>query len=225
MSAAGCDAQTVNSNALMSSFQPQNVTIGTEVCPEYIRNSSFPLYVPESEISFNIVTVPSLSSITITRHQTRITLDNGNQNLSMCFIVKVDTCVICLLSNETNKFLVYRKAMIYVQGFLPAVTNLSSDVTLDCNSATLHITWIPPPTLQGVPIITNFINISHLDGGASVNSNTTNMSEYHYDASNMLGETLVIAVTPVNDAGPGDSTNVTVSLQASKYYRGHLSCT
>ena len=106
---------------------------------------------------------------------------------------------------------------IYVQGLLPAVTNLSSQVI--CNNATLHITWKPPPTLQEVPIITNVINISRFDDGESVNSaNTTTgeISEYHYNASNQLGETLVIAVTPVNDLGLGNSTKINI-IVPSKY--------
>ena len=205
--AVGSDAQAVNSNGiLISSFQPQNVTNGTVVCPEYIRNSSFPLYVPENEVFFQILTDPI--NVTVTRNQTTTNTTNGNYNLSMCFIVEVNTSVICFLSNSSGNALVNLKVEIYVQGLLLEVTNLSSHV--NCNSTTLFITWTPPLTLERVPILF-FIDISRLDGGASVNSNTINMTKYCYNAMNQFGETLVIAVTPMNDAGPGDSTNITVS--------------
>ena len=185
---------------------------GKEVCPVCIRNTSVNVSIPD--VTFDIDFMPNVN-------YTQIPFDNvRRQNFSRCFIAEVDTNVTCILTTSDGG--VTSKAMIYVQGLLSAVTNLSSHVTLDCNSATLLITWIPPPTLQGVPIKNNSINISRLDDGESVNSNTTigNISKYRYNASNQLGETLVIAVTPVNDAGQGNSTkiNITVPLQTSKYH-------
>ena len=97
-------------------------------------------------------------------------------------------------------------------GVLSPVGNLTSTEVDHC---TLRLTWTAPYTLQGVPINYYTINITRHSDGAVLRTDSTNTTEYLYSVSSQ-GETLEIEVTAVNDAGTGNNSSITVSLQSSK---------
>ena len=73
---------------------------------------------------------------------------------------------------------------------------------------TLQLTWTPPYTLQGVPILNYSITIS----GMTVY--TSNSTEYLYTPS-ALGVTDKIVVAAINQLGPGSGVHMSLNISSS----------
>ena len=94
-------------------------------------------------------------------------------------------------------------------GLLEPVGNLN--VTL-INSTTVLISWSPPFTLEGVPILGYTVTITSTTSGEnetmSVEGDTTMLyySIDHPDPDNNF----TVTVVPINGAGPGEPTFTTI---------------
>ena len=76
---------------------------------------------------------------------------------------------------------------------------------------TLWLTWTPPYTLQGVPILNYSITINPSVGGMTV---YTSNSEYLYTPG-ALGVTDEIVVAAINQVGPGSGVHTSVNISSS----------
>ena len=88
-------------------------------------------------------------------------------------------------------------AVTYYTGLLESVSNLT--VTL-INSTTVLISWSPPFTLEGVPILGYNVTITNTTSG----ENETMLVEdttllYHPDP----GNNFTVTVVPINEVGAG----------------------
>ena len=86
---------------------------------------------------------------------------------------------------------------------LESVSNLTVD---SINSTTVLISWSPPFTLEGVPILSYNVTITNTTSGEnetmSVEGDTTMLyySIDHPDPDNNF----TVTVVPINEAGPGE---------------------
>ena len=77
---------------------------------------------------------------------------------------------------------------------------------------TLQVTWTPPYTLQGVPILNYSITINL----ASVGGMTAYTSNYEYlYTPAALGVTDEIVVAAINEVGPGSGVHISVNISSS----------
>ena len=90
-------------------------------------------------------------------------------------------------------------------------TGLVSNLTVvSINSTTVLISWSPPFTLEGVPILGYNVTIINTTSGEnetmSVEGDTTMLyySIDHPDPDNNF----TVTVVPINGAGPGESTDI-----------------
>ena len=77
---------------------------------------------------------------------------------------------------------------------------------------TLRLTWTPPYTLQGVPILNYSITINSSVGGMRVY--TANSTEYLYTPG-ALGVTDEIVVRAMNKVCPGSGAHISVNISSS----------
>ena len=77
---------------------------------------------------------------------------------------------------------------------------------------TLRLTWTPPYTLQGVPILNYSITINPSVGG--MRADTSNSTEYLYTPG-ALGVTDEIVVAAINEVGPGAGAHISVNVSSS----------
>ena len=76
----------------------------------------------------------------------------------------------------------------------------------------LQLTWNPPYTLQGVPILNYSITINPSVGGMT--ADTSNSTEYLYTPA-ALGVTDKIVVAAINEVGPGSGVYISVNISSS----------
>ena len=77
---------------------------------------------------------------------------------------------------------------------------------------TLRLTWTPPYTLQGVPILNYSITINPSIGGMTVY--TSDSTEYLYTPA-ALGVADEIVVAAINKVGPGSDVHTSVNISSS----------
>ena len=94
-------------------------------------------------------------------------------------------------------------------GPLAGVGDLTSTKVDHC---TLQLTWTPPYTLQGVPILNYSITIKNSTVG-SMKAYTSNY-EYLY-TPRALGVTDEIVVAAINQLGPGSGVHISVNTSSS----------
>ena len=98
-------------------------------------------------------------------------------------------------------------------GLLESVSNLTVVVLI--NSTTVLISWSPPFTLEGVPILSYNVTITNTTSGEnetmSVEGDTTMLyySIDHPDPDNNF----TVTVVPINGAGPGKE-----ALESFKFF-------
>ena len=108
-----------------------------------------------------------------------------------------------LLVQGTALILCYSNNYVPHAGLLEQVTNL---VVVSINSTTVLISWSPPFTLEGVPILGYNVTVTNTTSGEnetmSVEGDTTMLyySIDHPDPDN----TFTVTVVPINGAGPGE---------------------
>ena len=93
-------------------------------------------------------------------------------------------------------------------GLLEAVSNLN---VVSINSTTVLISWSPPFTLEGVPILGYNVTITNTTSGEmSVEGDTTMLyySINHPDPDNNF----TVTVVPINGAGPGEPAVTTIII-------------
>ena len=166
-----------------------------------------------------------------------LTLLNATQNLrtrTLLAFGSVDnngsniTCVAFFLSppfstvlSEEAVLLVFHlgKSIQYIEhvlsteitGLLESVSNLA---VVSINSTTVLISWSPPFTLEGVPILGYNVTITNTTSGEnetmSVEGDTTMLyySIDHPDPDNYF----TVTVVPINGAGPGESAVIVFAL-------------
>ena len=127
--------------------------------------------------------------------------------------------------NLDNNYLQYEKNYNYYAGLLQSVSNLT--VTF-INSTTVLISWSPPFTLEGVPILGYDVtlDVSGESKTMLVEGQTTNL--YHtINRSEIDSIQLIVTVIPINAAGAGKPTFIFFSHLLSEYqfhsFLGHLS--
>ena len=91
----------------------------------------------------------------------------------------------------------------YSLGPLESVSNLP---VMSINSTTVLISWSPPFTLEGVPILGYNVTITNTTSGEELETATTTMLNYtfsidHPDPDNNF----TVTVVPINGAGLGES--------------------
>ena len=123
---------------------------------------------------------------------------------SLLVIVAIQLAL--LLVQGTALILYYSKNYLYhITGLLESVSNLT---VVPINSTTVLISWSPPFTLEGVPILGYNVTITNTTSGEnetmSVEGDTTMLyySIDHPDPDNNF----TVIVVPINEAGPGDVT-------------------
>ena len=94
-----------------------------------------------------------------------------------------------LLSDESEP------ALLLVQGHLESVSNLS---VITVNSTTVLISWIPPFTLKGVPILGYNLTINNNTSGENVTMLYYTIDDYLHHMNNFT-----VIVIPINEVGPG----------------------
>ena len=102
-------------------------------------------------------------------------------------------------------------------GLLESVSNLT---VVSINSTTVLISWSPPFTLEGVPILGYNVAITNTtseENETILETAITTMLNYtfsidHHDPDSEF----IVTVVPINGAGPGDSVYVTTSFSFSE---------
>jgi hypothetical protein len=109
----------------------------------------------------------------------------------------------CYIINTTSGDQVdFRQATLLIQGPLASVGDLHSTIN-DTNCInTLH--WTPPYSLHGVPILGYNVSIG------DTNTVTVNDTSYQFIPS-LLNGTHQIQVSPINGAGEGNTSSITIS--------------
>ena len=92
-------------------------------------------------------------------------------------------------------------------GLLESVSNLT---VVPINSTTVLISWSPPFTLEGVPILGYNVTTSGENETMSVEGDTTMLyySIDHPDPDNNF----TVTVVPINGAGPGEDAVTTIEI-------------
>ena len=85
-------------------------------------------------------------------------------------------------------------------GLLDAVTNLTAELV---NPTTLLISWHPPYTLKGVPILFYYVKINPF-----LNATAENTTLYIPFEQSQVEITIAITVVPVNRVGKGKATSI-----------------
>jgi hypothetical protein len=105
-----------------------------------------------------------------------------------------------------------RSAPLLIQGKLDGVGDLMTQPDGPC---CINITWSPPYTLSGVPILGYNINITQYDQLIVSNTTDGNTTEWRY-CPEKSGE-YIISVGAVNGVGEGNITNTSGMIEESKY--------
>ena len=98
-------------------------------------------------------------------------------------------------------------------GVLESVRNLTMAVI---NSTTALISWSPPSTLEGIPILGYIITIistaSSNNNESMLAAGNTTMLYYTIDYNDNNNITVTVIVLPINEAGDGQSTFTTINI-------------
>ena len=93
-------------------------------------------------------------------------------------------------------------------GLLESVSNLT---VVTINSTTVLISWSPPFTLEGVPILGYTVTITNTTSGEnetmSVEGDTTML---YYSIDHPGPDNFTVTVVPINGAGPGEPAFTTI---------------
>jgi hypothetical protein len=100
-----------------------------------------------------------------------------------------------------NTLIAERTSIFLIQGKLNAVINLTMQSDGPCCT---NITWIPPFSLPGVPILGYYVNI--IRSGQIIDFNETSKSEWKY-CTKEFGD-YNVSVEPINSSGGGDVLEV-----------------
>ena len=95
-------------------------------------------------------------------------------------------------------------------GLLESVSNLT---VTSINSTTVLISWSPPFTLEGVPILGYNVTITSTTSGENeimLVEDTTLL--YSIDHPNLENSNFTVTVVPNNEVGAGDSRTVTIKI-------------
>ena len=109
---------------------------------------------------------------------------------------------------------------MYATGLLESVSDLT---VVSINSTTVLISWSPPFTLEGVPILGYNVTITNTTSGEnetmSVEGDTTMLyySIDHPDPDNNF----TVTVVPINVVGPGEPAEI-VTFGEHKYYNREI---
>ena len=100
-------------------------------------------------------------------------------------------------------------------GLLESVSDLT---VVSINSTTVLISWSPPFTLEGVPILGYNVTITNTTSGENetiLKTANTTMLDYTFSIDHPDPDSeFIVTVIPINEAGPGD--NVTTSFSFSE---------
>ena len=88
-------------------------------------------------------------------------------------------------------------------GLLESVSNLT---VVSINSTTVLISWSPPFTLEGVPILGYNVTITNTTSGEELETANTTMLNYTFSIDHPDPDSnFTVTVVPINGAGPGEN--------------------
>ena len=109
--------------------------------------------------------------------------------------------------------------MSYYTGLLESVSNLAVN---HFNSTTVLISWSPPFTLEGVPILGYNVTITYTTSGKNetmlVEDTTLLYSIDHPDPENNF----TVTVVPINEVGAGQPATLVFFLCKYEYFHNHM---
>ena len=107
--------------------------------------------------------------------------------------------IICMIASLTR---------IPHAGLLESVSNLA---VTPVNSTTVLISWSPPFTLEGVPILGYNVTITNTTSGENETLSVKGDTNMLYYSIDHLKSTFTITVVPINMVGAGDKASILYS--------------
>ena len=92
-------------------------------------------------------------------------------------------------------------------GHLEAVAELSAGLVSNTSTTSLLISWHPPYTLKGVPILFYHVQINPF-----LNATVENTTLYIPFEQSQVGTIIAVTVIPVNRVGEGKATSILTNL-------------
>lgn len=105
-------------------------------------------------------------------------------------------------------------------GLLKPVSSLNASYTTNESTIIITVSWTPPFTLIGVPILAYNVTIMNTTGGNKETSLIENTNKNFFTCLPNSDTNFTITVFAINEVGPGEPAKVTMLLTSS--FAGNL---